>query len=159
MAATPVKSEISSEDVVNASVVITRLSRHHEQLLRHSTIWLAGALIGYCFSVFGLVVFIFLILNDPGGTSANLPIILRASLPFLFSAGLSLQYDRQQKRAMEVAHQLSKERRLDSARLASLAIENAQARDAVYGRMVEHLITESDEASTISDVVLAKRSC
>ena len=91
MADTTVKNEISSEDVVNASLLITIFSPHHEQLLRDSTIWLVSAIIGYSLSIFGLIVFILLVLTDRSGTSANLQIILRAILPFLFlfSAGLS----------------------------------------------------------------------
>ena len=163
MADTSVKNEIPPEDVVNESILITILSRHHEQLLRDSTIWLASAIIGHFLSIFGLVVFILLILTDRSGTSANLLILLRASVPFLFSAGLTWQYDRQQRRAMEVALQLSKERKLErrlySARMASFAIQNDQARDAAYGRMVEHLITEPEETATMLDLGIAKKTC
>ena len=148
MASRLVHDEISSDYVVSSSLLIAMLSRHYEQLLNHSTIVLWCAIIASCLSAVGLAAFVFLALTDPTGVSATLlTLVLRFGLPVSFSGGLFWLYDRLQRRAMEVALQLSKERRLDSARSASDSIEDPQARDAIHGRMAEHLVTRPEEPS------------
>jgi hypothetical protein len=148
MARRLVNYEISSDYVVNSSLTIAGLSLHHEQLLKHSTIVLWFAITLSCLTAGGLILFISLALTDPTGTSAGLlTLILRFGFPALFSSGLFWFYYRIQRLAMEVARQLSRERKLDSARLASESIEDSHTRDLVNGRMASDLIKEPEGRS------------
>lgn len=127
--------ENSSEHVVNSSQVVTMLTCHYEQLLKHSTIILWFAIIASCFAAVALIVFVSLALMDPSGMSVDLlTLAARFGLPALFPSGLFWFYDRLQRRMAELARQLSSE--LDAARLSSEAISNSKARDVVHGREV-----------------------
>jgi hypothetical protein len=127
--------ENSSEHVVNSSQVVTILTCHYEQLLKHSAIVLWFAIIASCFAAMALIVFVSLAVTDPTGMSTGLlTLATRFGLPALFPSGLFWFYDRLQRRMMELARQLSSE--LDSAHLAPDAIQNSEASNVVHGRNV-----------------------
>src|SRR5215216_104428 len=150
--------EISAENVVRASLSLVELSRHYEQLLKHSTIVLWCAIASCCLSGVGLMAFVFLALTDPTGTSASLlTLLLKFGLPASFSGGLFWLYDRLQRRAMEVARLLARECRFDSARAELKSIADPQTRDAAHGRMAERLITASENHSSETRLGLAKQ--
>lgn len=157
MASRPVNYEISSDYVVNSSSTIAGLLNHHEQLLKHSTVVLWFAITSSCLTAGGLIIFISLAMTDLSGISAALlTLILRCGLPALFSSGLFWFYYRLQRLAIEVARQLSSERKLDSARLASESIEDSQTRDLVNGRMAAQLINAPEGCATKAALEFAK---